>query len=52
VVGDVTLRTTGTSSGANVVWPHCQAWRFRDGRIIRWGLYADRASGLADIQSA
>jgi ketosteroid isomerase-like protein len=50
VVGDVTLRATGKASGADVVWHACQAWRFRDGKVIRWVMYADRASALVDIE--
>jgi ketosteroid isomerase-like protein len=46
VIADVRIRATGKSSGADVVWDHCQVWTFRDGRVVRWLLAKDRAEAL------
>jgi ketosteroid isomerase-like protein len=49
VIADVRIRATGKSSGADVVWDHCQVWTFRDGRVVRWLLANDRAEALKAV---
>jgi ketosteroid isomerase-like protein len=49
VIADVRIRATGKSSGADVVWDHCQVWTFRDGRVVRWLLANDRAEALEAV---
>jgi ketosteroid isomerase-like protein len=49
VLVDAEIRATGRGSGARVVWNQCQVWTFREGKIIRWSFYKDRASALAAI---
>jgi ketosteroid isomerase-like protein len=49
VIADVRIRATGKSSGADVVWDHCQVWTFQDGRVVRWLLANDRAEALKAV---
>ena len=49
VIADVRIRATGKSSGADVVWDHCQVWTFRDGTVVRWLLANDRAEALKAV---
>jgi ketosteroid isomerase-like protein len=49
VIADVEIRATGRGSGVDVVWEHAQVFTFRDGKIIRWRVVADRAAALAAI---
>ena len=49
VIADVRIRATGKSSGADVVWDHCQVWTFRDGRVVRWLLANDRTEALKAV---
>jgi ketosteroid isomerase-like protein len=51
VIADAEIHATGRSSGADVVWTHCQLWTFRDGKVICWSLFTDRASALATIEN-
>jgi ketosteroid isomerase-like protein len=51
VIADVQIRATGSSSGAEVTWNHCQLWTFREGKVIRWRFFNDRASALAAIEN-
>jgi hypothetical protein len=46
VIADVQIKATGRSSGADVIWTHCQVWTFRGGKVIRWSLFKDRAEAL------
>jgi ketosteroid isomerase-like protein len=50
VIFDAEIRATGSSSGADVVHRDCQVWTFRDGKVVRWRLFKDRASALASIE--
>ena len=49
VIADVRIRATGKSSGADVVWDHCQVWTFQDGRAVRWLLANDRTEALKAV---
>lgn len=51
VIVETQSRGTGRSSGALVVWDHCTIYTFRDGKVIRWTLFRDRASAMAAIDS-
>jgi ketosteroid isomerase-like protein len=51
VVYDVEIHATGRSSGVDVIWNHCQALTFRDGKIIRWSLFKDRASACEALEA-
>jgi ketosteroid isomerase-like protein len=52
VVYDVEIHATGKSSGADVIWSHCQTLTFRDGKIVRWSLFRDRASACRSLEAA
>jgi SnoaL-like protein len=52
VVYDVEVQATGRSSGVEVIWNHCQAFTFRDGKIIRWSLFKDRAAAYRALETA
>jgi hypothetical protein len=49
VIADVRIQATGKSSGADVVWDHCQVWTFSDGRVVRWLLASDRTEALKAV---
>jgi ketosteroid isomerase-like protein len=49
VIADVQIRATGKRSGVDTTWDHCQAWTFRDGKVVRWLLASDRASALEAV---
>ena len=51
VIADVEIHATGRSSGAEANWRHCQVYTFRDGKVIRWRLFDDRASAMAAIEN-
>jgi ketosteroid isomerase-like protein len=51
VIFDTEIHATGRSSGAEVTWKHCQVWTFRDGKVIRWCLFQDRAAALDAIEA-
>ena len=52
VVADVQIEAIGRTSGAAVAWHHTQVWTFRDGKIIRWTLFNDRAEALAALEAS
>jgi ketosteroid isomerase-like protein len=52
VVYDVEIHATGRSSGVDVIWNHCQALTFRDGKIIRWSFFKDRTSACKALEAA
>jgi ketosteroid isomerase-like protein len=49
VIADVEVQATGASSGADVVWTQCQVWTFRDGKVVRWSLFKNRAEALKAV---
>jgi len=49
VIADVEVRGTGARSGAEVNWNQCQVWTFRDGKVIRWSIFKDRAEALKAV---
>jgi ketosteroid isomerase-like protein len=51
VIFDVEAHATGRHSGAQVTWKLCQVWTFRDGRVIQWRHFQDRATALAAIET-
>jgi ketosteroid isomerase-like protein len=51
VVYDVEIRATGRTSGADVIWNHCHALTFRDGKIIRWSFFKDRTSACQALEA-
>jgi ketosteroid isomerase-like protein len=50
VILDSEIHATGASSGVEVVWTLSQTYTFRDGKVIRWCVFEDRASALAAIE--
>ena len=52
VIFDAEVQATGRGSGVEVVWETTQVFTFRDGKVIRWSLFSDRASALAAIENA
>ena len=48
-IADVEVQATGASSGAEVIWNQCQVWTFRDGKVIRWSLFKERAEALKAV---
>jgi ketosteroid isomerase-like protein len=46
VILDAEIHATGTSSGVEVVWNQSQTYTFREGKVIRWCIFNDRASAL------
>ena len=52
VLYDVEIHATGKSSGVDVIWHHCQALTFRDGKIIRWSLFKDRTCACQALEAA
>jgi ketosteroid isomerase-like protein len=52
VLYDVEIHAIGKSSGADVMWHHCQALTFRDGKIIRWSFFKDRAGACRAVEAA
>lgn len=50
VVVDAEVHATGRSSRADVIMRVSQVWTFRDGKVIRWRQFKDRASALAVIR--
>ena len=51
VVADVRIEAIGRTSGVAVAWHHAQVWTFRDGKIVRWSLFNDRAEALAALEA-
>jgi ketosteroid isomerase-like protein len=51
VIADVRVRATGKTSGVHVTWDHCHVWTFRDGKVVRWLLFNDRASALRGLKA-
>jgi ketosteroid isomerase-like protein len=51
VIVETQGRGTGRTSGALVIWNHCTIYTFRDGKVIRWTLFRDRASAMAALDS-
>ena len=49
VIVDVEVRATGKASGATTIWTQCHVWTFRDGKVIRFRAFKNRASALAAI---
>ena len=52
VVLDAEIHAIGTSSGVEVVWNLSQTFTFREGKVIRWCVFKDRASALAAIEDS
>jgi ketosteroid isomerase-like protein len=50
VILDSEIHATGAGSGIEVVWTHSQTYTFREGKVIRWCVFEDRASALAAIE--
>ena len=46
VVVEVHERGKGKSSGAPFEQTHTQVWTLREGKLVRWRLFADRAEAL------
>jgi hypothetical protein len=51
VVYDVQVHATGRSSGVEVILNHCQAYTFRNGKVVRWSLFKDRASACRALEA-
>jgi ketosteroid isomerase-like protein len=49
VIVDARVQATGSGSGAEVIWDHCQVYEFRHGKIIRWSLFNDPAQAFTAI---
>jgi ketosteroid isomerase-like protein len=49
VLVDAEVHATGRSSGAEVVWTTSHVWTFRDGKVIRWRQFRDRAAALIAV---
>jgi len=52
VILDAEIHATGTSSGVEVVWNLSQTFTFREGKVIRWCVFRDRASALAATEES
>ena len=52
VILDAEIHATGTSSGVEVVWNLSQTFTFREGKVIRWCVFKDRASALAATEDS
>ena len=52
VILDAEIHATGTSSGVEVVWNLSQTSTFRDGKVVRWCVFKDRASALAATEGS
>lgn len=50
VILDSEIHATGSSSGVEVVWHLSQTYTFREGKVIRWCIFTDRASALASVE--
>ena len=49
VILDAEIHATGTSSGVEVVWNLSQTYTFREGKVIRWCVFSDRAEALEAV---
>jgi ketosteroid isomerase-like protein len=52
VVVDVSESGRGRGSGVPFARTHVQVWTFRDGRVVRWRLFVDKAEALAAAGAA
>lgn len=52
VIFDAEIHATGRSSGVEVTWKQCQVWTFRNGKVIRYRIFKDRAAAMAAIDNA
>jgi ketosteroid isomerase-like protein len=52
VILDAEIHATGTSSGVEVVWNLSETFTFREGKVIRWCIFRDRASALAATEDS
>jgi ketosteroid isomerase-like protein len=46
VILDAEIRATGATSGVEVAWTLSQVYTFRNGKVIRWSVFSDRASAI------
>jgi ketosteroid isomerase-like protein len=51
VILDAEIHATGASSGVEVAWTLSQVYTFRDGKVIRWSIFNDRASALVAAEN-
>jgi ketosteroid isomerase-like protein len=52
VILDAEIHATGASSGVEVAWTLSQVYTFRDGKVICWSIFNDRASALAAAEGS
>ena len=52
VVVEVHERGKGKGSGVPFERTHTQVWTFRNGKVIRWALFAERAQALEAVKLA
>ena len=52
IILDAKIHATGTSSGVEVVWNLSQTFTFREGKVIRWCVFKDRASAMAATEDS